>query len=109
MTTSCTVPEARLARGRAELYLKPVAPVAVSAGEAVTWENKADEIFTGAHARIIDTLDPDFQFRRGTFKGVATRGAFIHAGWDAMNATTEGDTLWVKKNTSRFSSRSTDS
>jgi hypothetical protein len=48
--------EARLARGRAELYLKPVAPVAVSAGEAVTWENKADEIFTGAHARIVETL-----------------------------------------------------
>ena len=48
--------EARLARGRGELYLKSMAPVAVSAGEAVTWENKADEIFRGAHARIIDTL-----------------------------------------------------
>jgi len=30
---------------------------AVSAGEAVTWENKADEIFTGAHARIVETLE----------------------------------------------------
>ena len=49
--------EARLARGRADVLLEPVAPVAVSAGEAVTWENKADEIFTGAHARIVDTLE----------------------------------------------------
>lgn len=32
-------------------------PVSVSAGEAVSWENKADEIFPGAHARIVDTLE----------------------------------------------------
>jgi hypothetical protein len=29
----------------------------VSSGEAVTWEHKADEIFVGAHARIVDTLE----------------------------------------------------
>jgi plastocyanin len=52
--------QARHAHGRAELYLKPVDSVAVSAGEAVTWQNKADEIFPGAHARIVDTLEhPD--------------------------------------------------
>lgn len=45
------------ARARAALYLKPVAPVAVSAGEAVTWENKADEIYPGAHAWIVETLE----------------------------------------------------
>jgi hypothetical protein len=37
--------------------LKPAEPVAVSAGEAVTWEHQADEIFAGAHARIVDTLE----------------------------------------------------
>jgi hypothetical protein len=26
-----------------------------------------------------------------------SRGVFVHAGWDAMNATTEGETLWVKR------------
>jgi hypothetical protein len=31
--------------------------VSVSAGEAVTWENKANEIYPGAHARIVDTLE----------------------------------------------------
>lgn len=51
------VAEARLARARAEQYLKPAEPVTVSAGEAVTWENKADEIFKGAHARIVETLE----------------------------------------------------
>ncbi len=34
--------EARLARTRAEELLKPAEPVSVSAGEAVTWKNKAD-------------------------------------------------------------------
>jgi hypothetical protein len=34
-----------------------VDPVVVSAGEAVTWENKADEIHRGAHARIVETLE----------------------------------------------------
>src|SRR5438093_451377 len=48
--------QARLARARAEILLEPRAPVVVSAGEAVTWENKADESYRGAHARIIDTL-----------------------------------------------------
>lgn len=48
---------ARLARARATQYLEPVEPVAVSSGEAVTWEHKADEIFVGAHARIVDTLE----------------------------------------------------
>ena len=48
--------EARLARARADQCLTPVEPVAVSAGEAVTWENKADEVFLGAHARIVETL-----------------------------------------------------
>ncbi len=48
---------ARLARARAEQYLEPIEPVAVSAGEAVTWEHKADEIYPGAHARIVDTLE----------------------------------------------------
>jgi len=48
--------EARLARGRAENLLQPAMPVVVRAGEAVTWENQADEIARGAHARIVDTL-----------------------------------------------------
>jgi hypothetical protein len=46
--------EARLERARAEHYLKPVSPVSVSAGEAITQENIADSPDT--HARIIDTL-----------------------------------------------------
>jgi hypothetical protein len=29
----------------------------VSGGEAVTWEDKTDEIFPGAHARIVETLE----------------------------------------------------
>lgn len=49
--------EARLARARAGELLTPAAPLAVSAGEAVTWENQVDECFLGAHARIVDTLE----------------------------------------------------
>lgn len=49
--------EARLEWEHAELCLTPAEPVTVRAGEAVTWENKADEIFPGAHARIVETLE----------------------------------------------------
>src|SRR5213594_3703988 len=49
--------QARLARARADILLEPREPVVVSAGEAATWENKADEIYRGAHARIVDTLE----------------------------------------------------
>jgi hypothetical protein len=45
-------------------------------------------------------------FGCGAFNGLTTRGAFIHASCDARNATTEGDTQWVKKKTRRFSLRS---
>jgi hypothetical protein len=49
--------EAKRARERGEVLLEPVAPVMVSGGEAVTWENQADEIHKRAHAWIIETLE----------------------------------------------------
>lgn len=47
----------RVARARHEMLLKPLEPVDVQAGEAVSWENRADESFPGAHALVIDTLE----------------------------------------------------
>ncbi len=49
--------EAKRARGKAVELLEPTAPIVVSAGEAVTWESKADEIFKGSHAAIVETLE----------------------------------------------------
>ena len=55
--------EATRARMRAERLRQPEAPVRVSAGEAVTWENQGasdKSLYKGAHARIVDTLEhPD--------------------------------------------------
>ena len=49
--------QARLARARAEAYLEPADPVTVSAGEAVSWQNQAEEAFPGTQARIVETLE----------------------------------------------------
>src|SRR5712691_2360748 len=49
--------EAKTAHSRAEGLLQPVQRVIVSAGEAITWENQSDEIFNGAHAWIVETLE----------------------------------------------------
>lgn len=49
--------EARRARGRAEILLERTAPVVVGAGEAISWDNQPDEIFKGAHAGIVETLE----------------------------------------------------
>lgn len=52
--------EAEKARAKGASLLEPAAPLSVSAGEAVTWENKAIEPFKGAQAMIVDTLEnPD--------------------------------------------------
>ena len=48
---------ARGARGHARQSLQPAHPVAVRAGEAVTWENQADERDAGDHAWLIETLE----------------------------------------------------
>ena len=49
--------EATRARERGEALLKPVAPIEVSAGEAISWENQADEPHKGDLARIVETLE----------------------------------------------------
>jgi hypothetical protein len=49
--------EAKRARASGEILLQPTAPVVVSAGEAITWENQAEEKHKGAHARIVETLE----------------------------------------------------
>ncbi len=49
--------EAKRARARAEILLEPTAPVVMGAGEAISWDNQPDEIFKGAHARIVKTLE----------------------------------------------------
>ncbi len=48
---------AQRARARGDVLLTPTQAVSVSAGEAVSWDNKPDELYVGAHARIIDTLE----------------------------------------------------
>jgi hypothetical protein len=49
--------EAKKAREKGETLLQPASPLAVSAGEAVTWENQTSEAFKGAHAIIVETLE----------------------------------------------------
>ncbi len=49
--------EAKKARAKGEILLQPASPLAVSAGEAVTWENQPGEPFKGAHAMIVETLE----------------------------------------------------
>lgn len=49
--------EAAKARGRGEVLLEPTAPVVKGAGEAISWDNQPDEIFKGAHCRIVETLE----------------------------------------------------
>jgi hypothetical protein len=39
------------------VLLEPTAPVVVGAGEAVSSDNQPDEIFKGAHCRIVETLE----------------------------------------------------
>ena len=51
--------------------------------------------------------DPDFRFGRGDFCHPISRHALIFAGSDARNPARKGDTLWVRKNPSPFSSPST--
>ena len=52
-------------------------------------------------------ITPDFRFGRGTLPPQNRRRALISLGADASNPATEGDTLWVRKNPSPFSSPST--
>ena len=47
-------------------------------------------------------IKPGFPIWLWYLNGLTTRDALIHAGCDATNATTEGDTQWVKKKTRRF-------
>ena len=50
--------QAAFHRGQAETLLQPTEPVRIGAGrEAISWEHQADELFTGAHARIVETLE----------------------------------------------------
>ena len=49
--------EAKRVREKAEELLRPEAPVVVGAGEAVSWDGQADEVFKGAHAVIAETLE----------------------------------------------------
>jgi plastocyanin len=49
--------EAKKARAKGALLLESAAPVTVSAGEAITWENQSEEIHKGANARIVETLE----------------------------------------------------
>ena len=51
-------------------------------------------------------LSTDFRFGRGTLPQNRRR-ALISLGADASNPATKGDTLWLTKNPSRFSSPST--
>ena len=48
---------ARHMRAKADALLEPPADLQVSAGEAITWENRLDEGALGETARIIDTLE----------------------------------------------------
>jgi hypothetical protein len=50
--------QAAFHRRQAEGLLQPTEAVRIGAGsETVTWEHKDDELFTGAHARIVETLE----------------------------------------------------
>ena len=52
-------------------------------------------------------LNPDFRFDSGTFAHPISRHAVIFAGSDKRNPARKGDTLWVRKKPSPFSSPST--
>jgi hypothetical protein len=70
---------------------------------------KLDTSSEGAMAtlRVAASLNPDFRFGRGTLHPQHRRRTSIFMGPDATNPATEGDTLWVRENPSRFSSLST--
>jgi hypothetical protein len=48
---------ARRARTRGEILLQPAAPILLGAGEAITSKPQGEEIFKGAHAKLLDTLE----------------------------------------------------
>jgi len=48
---------ARRMRAKADALLQPPTDLHVSAGEAITWDNRVRDVATGETARIIDTLE----------------------------------------------------